>query len=164
MIMENEQLKLEKYKIAVEQVKYESELLWQIMNVYMLSNSVFIGLIANSLNSDIISDEWRPTYLIFGGLGVLIAVAWLGAFLRCNKYYHFRMAQAKELEPEDMKLLNDRGERFSNRESVYIGGNSKPFRLEWLADKLKNKLAAQIMIIAFFVVYIGLIIISFPLG
>jgi L-amino acid N-acyltransferase YncA len=50
--MNKDEKEIEKYKIAIDLLKYEGEMLWQIMSAYMIVNTVFLGFISQAAFKD----------------------------------------------------------------------------------------------------------------
>lgn len=103
------------YEMAVQLLSYEGQIAWQ-MNVLFIGLNVGIGTIIQGY-----LDKINTHYILVGAfslVGVIINIAWLGTFRRNNKYYNFRMAQAREAEPEGWRLLSDRGYRFSKGHEI----------------------------------------------
>ncbi len=93
------------YEMAVQLLSYEGQIAWQ-MNVLFIGLNVGIGTIIQDY-----LDKINTHYILVGAfslVGIIINIAWLGTFRRNNKYYNFRMAQAREAEPEGWRLLSDR--------------------------------------------------------
>ncbi|MGN6267227.1 MAG: RipA family octameric membrane protein [Ginsengibacter sp.] len=106
-----------KYESALQLLFYEGQIAWQ-MNLLFIGLNVGIGAI---ISSEL--QEFNPGNLlliIISIIGIIINILWLGTFNRNNSYYHFRMAQAREAEPQNWSLLADRGYRFSKGEAIII--------------------------------------------
>ena len=95
--MDNDEKQFEKYKITIELLKYEGEMLWQIMAAYMLVNTVFLGFISQLAfkQTNDFKPHFQPICFFAGVFGLILIIPWLGTFLRNSDYYHFRMAQSK---------------------------------------------------------------------
>jgi len=106
-----------KYASALDLLFYEGQIAWQ-MNLLFIGLNVGIGTVIGSLLPCVSANKFL--LLIFSIFGIIINVAWLGTFRRNNKYYHFRMAQARESEPTDWKLLRVRGYNFSKGQEITI--------------------------------------------
>lgn len=107
------------YEMALHLLSYEGQIAWQ-MNVLFIGLNVGIGAMMQDYISKI-QENWILVG-IFSLIGVIINFAWYGTFRRNNKYYHFRMAQAREAEPKEWRLLKDRGYKFSKGQLIVIDG------------------------------------------
>ena len=107
----------DKYESAIQLLNYEGQIAWQL-NLLFIGLNIGIGTIISEQLSHFV--KLNPLLIIMGIIGITINIFWLGTFRRNNKYYHFRMAQAREAEPQDWKLLRDRGYRFSKGETIEI--------------------------------------------
>jgi len=123
------------YGHALQLMFYEGQIAWQI-NVLFVGLNIGIGTIIQDKLDKI--TEADPVLLWMSITGILINYYWLGTFRRNNKYYHFRMAQARELEPDSWKLLRDRGYRFSHGAEIDIPIGSIPEVLGDRAHKLST--------------------------
>ncbi len=111
---------LEKYKIAIDFLKFEATTLWQIFNAFFVAHAIFIGFVSTSF---IEGKQQNPIVLLISGfVGLLLAMLWYGTFHANSKWYYFRMnEQAKPAETafieccKDSKwsLLTKDGEKFA---------------------------------------------------
>jgi hypothetical protein len=106
-----------KYQSALSLLFYEGQIAWQL-NILFIGLNVGIGTVISSSLLRIHSD--CILIFVFSLIGILINLAWLGTFRRNNKYYHFRMAQAREAEPKRWQLLSRRGYKFSKGQEIFI--------------------------------------------
>ena len=160
--MDKDELKIEKYKISIELLKYEGEMLWQIMSVYMVINTILLGFISQLAfkNSNEYSPMYHPICFSASVFGLIILLPWLGTFIRNSDYYFFRMAQAKESEPDEWNLLKKDGANFAKGNQVKIEKQS--YQIGRLGRFMKNKQAVYCMIVLFAISYFILIILYGP--
>ncbi|HCT94992.1 MAG: hypothetical protein A2X19_09505 [Bacteroidetes bacterium GWE2_39_28] len=160
--MDKDEMELEKYKIAIDLLKYEGVMLWQIMSAYMIVNTVFLGFISQAAFKDYkdYTFHYDPICFLAGIFGLILIVPWLGTFLRNSDYYHFRMAQSKKVEPDGWCLLRDNGEDFAKGREVQIEG--KRYQIVCLGRLMRNKRAVYWMIALFGIIYSILIILFGP--
>ncbi len=152
--------KIERYKSALELLFYEGQIAWQ-MNILFIALNVGIGTIIGVFLDNDTSNYWPLIILSF--LGSIINVAWLGTFWRNNKYYSFRMAQAREIEPRKWRLVRGRGYRFSKGREIQLdeSGLEKDDRVHQLSRFEKffsNKNAIGVSIGLFIVSFIFLFV------
>jgi len=158
--MDKDEKDIEKYKITLELLKYEGEMLWQILTVYMLVNTIIIGFVSQIKVDNVTIFTFKPILFFAGVFGLLLTLPWLGTFIRNSEYYHFRMAQAKQAEPKDWRLLRDQGQKFAQGDQITI--NNEKFQIICLGKIMRNKRAIYFVICLFALVYFGLIIFFGP--
>jgi len=145
----------DRYRAALEHVRYEGQLLWQIFHAFLLAHTVFLSFLLNSaFRSE--SSGYQPAVFFPGLLGLFLCLPWFASYLRSSAYYKFRMAQAKETEPEDWNIIGGKGERFSRGLPVTIGDEC--YRIHWLGRILRTKRSVPALILAFALAYAGLVI------
>lgn len=150
-----------KYSSALQLLFYEGEISWQ-MNVLFIGLNVGIGTIIGNSLDDI--EKHRYLLSIFSIFGFLINIAWLGTFRRNNRYYHFRMAQARNAEPKEWKLLRKNGYKFSKGVEILIKEkgiekNDQKHKLTSFEKRASNKFAIELSIWLFilgFLIIFGL--------
>ena len=151
--------KLDRHQVAIDWVKYEGDLLWQVFGAFLLAHTVFVAFLLQAvLDKNLPADH--PSGFWAGLMGLVLCLPWFSAYLRSSKYYEFRIAQAKESEPHDWEILRGAGEDFAEGKPVTIGG--KTFQHTLLAHKLRTRLAVPFMIIVFAVVYGAILVASGP--
>lgn len=156
------QKEIEKYSSALSLLFYEGQISWQ-MNLLFIGLNVGIGTIIGSSLTDI--SNCRILLIVFSIFGILINIAWLGTFRRNNKYYHFRMAQARNAEPTKWKLLRKKGYRFSKGNEIIIRDkglepNDKKYKLTPFERRASNKLAIELAIWLFILGFVILFFLS----
>lgn len=144
----NQKPNVDKYQSALELLFYEGQIAWQ-MNLLFIGLNVGIGTIIATPLLQMNKYDWFLG--VFALIGLLVNIAWLGTFKRNNKYYHFRMAQAREAEPKDWQLLSIRGYKFSKGQEIIIKGKGIEnkdvhHKLSWFENKLSNKYSIQLAI------------------
>lgn len=149
---------LDRYKIAVDLLMYEGEMLWQIMNTFMVANTIYVGFVAMSFDAELAFKACNPTYMVVAIVGLLISFAWRGTFKRNSNYYKFRMAQVKEFEPSDTRLFGRKGYLFAEGRKVKIGRHT--YQNKCLANFMRNKRAGNILIWTFIGIYLLLLLSS----
>ena len=153
----NEQkYKLEKFGVALKHAEFASEQLWHIFQIFILAHTIFILFLGNIILSQKGESALDKSYLVSVLLiGILMCFMWLGTYFRTRGYYDFRLAQASEIEPKELKLLRDRGHRFAEGECIEIEGVH--FRMGFWARWLRMKWTMPVFITTFFVFYIILL-------
>lgn len=155
--MEDQQIQLERYKIAVEKVRYEGKLGWDNFRTFLIAHSIFIGFLLKDVfeSQDIYSIESFCVSLI----GIWLCIAWWATKKRNHVYYIFRMAQARELEPDGWNYFKEKGQKFSDGKSVEIQGEC--YQISKLGQKLRKPAATMSILGIFFIVYLCIAIVSF---
>ncbi len=118
-----------RYKIALENLRYQGQLLWTIMGIFLIAQSVILQSILGDFSS--INSFWGSV------IGMLLSIMWILIFHRNMDLFILRMAQAKDVEPPDWNLLNGAGENFSNGKQVNIGG--KPYHMSLLGNIIRTQ-------------------------
>lgn len=139
---------LEKYKIALDFLKFEATTLWQIFNSFFIGSTIFISILGTLLKN---YTENYGLFLIVGVIGFLITVLWFGTFRRNAHWYHFRMKQAKKAEEDYTNSINDQEWYLLNRSANYFADGSK-------IEGFKNNIAGYVMIVIFMLIYVSLIV------
>jgi len=157
--MDVDEKQIDKYMAALQLLFYEGEIAWQ-MNLLFIGLNVGIGTIIGDSLKCIHGNTLLLS--IFSIFGLIINISWLGTFRRNNKYYHFRMAQARNSEPKSWKLLRKRGYKFSK--GIEIVFEKKGLDLKDTTHKLmrfermaSNKRAIEIAIWIFIIGFITLL-------
>src|SRR5690349_3000755 len=123
----------QQYQAALEHLKFEGELLWQIFGAFLLAHTVFMAFLLQVLNKPLPANH--PGGFWGSLVGLLLCLPWYSSFLRNSAYYDFRMAQARAAEPPTWHLLREAGQQFAEGECVTVDG--KHHRQPWLARKLR---------------------------
>lgn len=149
------------YGHALDLLRYEGEMLWVILSACMVVNVLIVGFIAQTIaDKDYCYFKGSLPCIAGAFLGIVLSIAWYGTFLRNSQYYHFRMAQAKQLENKNYPLLRKKGYKFSKGQKVFVGKQS--FQLTGLSQYMQNKYAGHILIIGFVIIYILIILFCWP--
>jgi hypothetical protein len=161
--MEKNEKKIRRYESALNLLFYEGQIAWQLNIVFIALNAGLATLTNTSLSNGIC--HFNGLLLSSSIIGVLINLLWFGTFQRNNKYYNFRVAQAREIEPIEWKFLSDRGYKFSKGKKIEINGKEiEPkdvkHKLNIFESLVSNKNAIKAVILLLSLVYVILIIIS----
>lgn len=155
---------VKKYEAALSLLFYEGQIGWQMNVVFIAINAVIINLLLKDKN------QFDNIYsIILGAIGLIISIIWLFTFKRNSRYYHFRMAQAREAEPEEWKLLSERGFDFSKGKSIIIEkgvdlenySKDKFHKLTLFEKKAKNKYSMLLVLWFSILLYLYLTLYSF---
>jgi hypothetical protein len=145
----------DRYAHALEQVRYEGQLLWQIFGAFLLAHTVFMAfLLQSAFNSE--TPGYQPAVFFPGLVGALLCLPWFAAYTRSSDYYIFRMAQAKAVEPKGWNLVAGQGEEFSDGKPVNV--DSKTYRVNPLGRILRTKRSVPLLIIIFLATYLALVV------
>lgn len=145
-----------RYESALQLLFYEGQISWQ-MNVLFVGLNIGIGtILQNKLEN---FSSFDTLTIIMSIIGLMINLSWLGTFMRNNKYYEFRMAQARNAEPTSFKLVNTDGFNFSQGRPVTIPGQGD-YKLNWIERMSRNKNSILVAITCFISGFIILLILS----
>ncbi|MES2654266.1 MAG: hypothetical protein V4620_01685 [Bacteroidota bacterium] len=152
-LLEKEKKDEGKYEAALNLLFYEGQIAWQ-MNILFVALNVGIGTIIGDFLFDL--NTHYKLLSVFSFAGIFINIAWLGTFKRNNKYYHFRMAQAREAEPKSWELLRARGYNFSKGHEIIIASEEieskdKSHQLTSFEKRYSNKRAIEFAIWIFII-------------
>lgn len=147
----------EAYGYALQLKFYEGQISWQMHLLFIALN---VG-IATLLGDGLSKNPKLGFFAVFLSLsGIIINILWLGTFKRNNRYYEFRMAQARNLEPANYNLVNGRGHHFSKgletRFPTVDGTAWEVYRLSSFEKFCSNKLAILLCIWIFIIGFIFL--------
>ena len=148
--MEDQEIQFERYKIAVEQVRYEGKLGWDNFRTFLIVHTIFIGFLAKDVFER--QDTYSVDSLFTSIIGILLCIPWFATKIRNDSYYEFRMAQARELEPDAWSYFKGKGQEFSAGKYVKI--QDKSYQIPKLGRVITKPLATEIIIWTFLVVYI----------
>jgi hypothetical protein len=138
--MKDENTEIQRYKLAVEQVRYEAYLAWQNFSTYLIVHAILMAFLLR-YSFDYESLRSNISVLIASLVGLLLCVPWRTTSLRNSAYHSFRMAQARELEPEGWNYICGRGQEFALGSSVKADGDDH--RIPWLGRVLRRPTAAK---------------------
>ncbi|GGH14742.1 hypothetical protein FAZ19_07205 [Sphingobacterium alkalisoli] len=152
---------LQKYENSLQLVFYEGQISWQ-MNVLFVGLNIGIGTILQSKLENF--DRLGTLTVVLSIIGLIINTFWLGTFFRNNRYYEFRMAQARSAEPEQFNLVNGAGFKFSNGQKITFPATSSveksKHKLSSFEQLCSNKMAILVSIICFLGGFLFLLIAS----
>jgi len=158
--MNDESKSMDSYTNALEQVRYEGQLLWQIFSAFLLAHTVFLAFLLQTAFGSGRMNSYHPGVFLASVVGGLLCIPWAASYSRSSDYYTFRMAQAREAEPTGWNLLKGEGEQFSAGRSVKIG--TQTHRVSWLGRVLRTKRSVPLLIAFFALVYLGIFALSGP--
>jgi hypothetical protein len=152
---------LERYKVAIEHVRYEGQLLWQIFGSFLLTHTIFMAFLLQAAtgNAQIIP-SYRLGMFIASIAGMVLCIPWAGSYARSSAFYIFRMAQARQVEPKDWTLVGKDGENFSSGNIVILG--AEQYQIFWLARIFRTQRSVPFLIFFFFLIYLAFFILSGP--
>lgn len=158
--MSNDSEKIQEYLSALEHVRYEGQLLWQIFGAYLLAHTVFLAFLLHAIFAAGSVVQWRIATFIAGVIGLLLCVPWMASYLRSSAYYVFRMAQARAKEPSGWNLIGGDGKDFAAGKRVTVDGES--YQIPGIAQVLRTKRSVPLLVAVFAVVYLGVAVASAP--
>jgi hypothetical protein len=75
---------------------------------------------------------------------------WFATHSRISSYFDFRLAQAREAEPEEWPLLGGVAEQFAHGLVVHLG--ERHHQIAW-AGRWSARTASRLLIVVFFISY-----------
>ena len=118
-IEKNLEERMKLYELAHAAVLSEANVLWNSSQVFLVANSFLAGFIGTNLTGFSIHTNTIGIFLL-SVLGITISTLWFLSYGRTSKYYKFRIAQAREREPEGWMLLNGDAKEFSEGGTIEI--------------------------------------------
>jgi hypothetical protein len=135
---------------AMNLVINESDNLWQISNIFLIGNSLIAAIISDNL-FDKTESPWGIVSIAL--IGLIITIIWLFSIERSRKYYLFRIAQARQREPEKWMLMNGDVEHFSEGLTVEMKGKKYNRGI----GIFSNIVLVRAVVIVFIVFFVGVI-------
>jgi len=157
--MNDDNPNIQSYLVAIEHARYEGQMLWQIFTAFLLAHTVFLAFLLQTAFVQQVG-MFRPGVFIAGIVGLLLCIPWIATYQRSTAYYRFRMAQAREAEPTNYRLLKGVGEEFSTGKKVKV--DQALHQLGWLARKLNTSRSIPALIVVFALVYLSVLFTSGP--
>ncbi|MFA6376885.1 MAG: hypothetical protein WCX69_05815 [Candidatus Paceibacterota bacterium] len=126
---------IEKYKAAVELIKYYNDNLRRSISDFILAHTILFAFILTK----VFDKDARPSisFLIVALFGFFLCVVWYGSATRFRAHRDLRFAQARAAEPEGWDLITGTGKDFSDGKQVRIGG--KIFKMDWLSREIDRR-------------------------
>lgn len=135
--MNQEEEKIEKYKVATELIKYYNDNLRRSISDFILIHTILLGFILVKA-FDRSQDSHEILFLFLLSLfGFILCWFWYGNCERARCHRALRFAQAGAAEPEEWSLIAGFGKRFSEGKVVEIGG--KRYCIGWLGRVIHNR-------------------------
>ena len=159
MLSENIDNEISKYQAALEIFKVEGQLLWQRFGTFLLIHTVILAFILKAVFEQ--SYLFYPNQSLFatGVLGIILCILWTLTNSRAWQTSDFRTAQLFNSEPSNWNLIAGHGKEFADGKRVVIG--SKDYQMNFLG-KIPQKKVFNAVIGLFFLVYIVIILLSWP--
>lgn len=152
----------ELYERTQETVFHEAQVLWQTSAVFLTANTILFGFIASQIFSNYNQQLLVKTnygLMTISILGLIICFIWFVSSRRIGHYYRFRIAQARQREPEGWNLYSGDGQNFSEGSRIKI--DDEVHSLEF-GRLLKNNDIPAYVICLFVVCYILVVLITGP--
>lgn len=111
------------YNIAIQQVRYEGQVLWQRFSAFLWPHTIFLAFVLNSAAAHRFA-VYSPGVFWPSVIGLPLCLPWLAVYERSAAYYNFRIAQARAVEPPGWQLLGGTAQDFSAGTSVSVNGKS----------------------------------------
>lgn len=172
---------IEQYKSAVKLMSYDGSIMWNIMQVFLLPQSIILtyllttpfaravmrtidnarGVYANAENIGPLLLKWNPQIFFIALFCFVLCIPW---FFLCNRSiasYDFSAINARYLEPEGWKVIGGERTRYFKGKRVKIGRES--LKLKW-HSRIKIRRTSTIIIGVFVTTFLALAVVSSPLS
>lgn len=149
----------ERYKCFLEQMRYDGEFLWSTFGAFLLPQTVFLGFLLSVGFGEENPIGWSLGLFIAALVGVVLSIVWIATFRRSMAYYHFTVAQVREVEPPGWDLFKGRREKFRDGYPVKIDGCC--YQTKGLL-RIKVRWAIQFVIYTFIGTYVIVAILRGP--
>jgi hypothetical protein len=147
------------FKVALETMRYEGTLLWQIFNAFLLIHSVMTAFLFQSVFA-MQEAKWVTVTCLAATGGLALCVPWWASYLRNAAHYRYHLARARVLEPPEWHIYGGLGRDFSCGKKVTI--DKETYHLPWLARRVRSGRMMPPVILLFTIVYISIIGYSGP--
>jgi hypothetical protein len=151
--------KQELFKTALETMRYEGALLWQIFNAFLLIHTVFVGFLVQK-EIAFSSLTFRPGVFLGSIVGLTLCVPWWASYARNVAHYRYHLAKVRELEPSGWHLYGGDGKAFSSGSHVIVSG--EPHTLGRFANRVRSGRMVPPVIMTFCIVYTVILIVTGP--
>jgi len=127
--------KIEKYKAAMELIKYYNDNLRRSVSDFILAHTILFAFILTK----VFDREARPSFsfLIVSIFGFFLCIVWYGSATRFRAHRDLRFAQARAAEPEGWGLITGIGKDFSDGKEVSLG--EKKYKMDWLSREIDRR-------------------------
>lgn len=138
------------YRVALETMRYEGNLLWQIFVAFLIIHTVFISFLFQSLLV-LSAYGFYPGRFFAAVGGLALCVPWCASYSRNAAHYRYHLAKVRLAEQEGWHLYSGCGREFSAGKRVQVG--SEVHQLGWLACRVKSGRMIPPVIVTFVVFY-----------
>lgn len=148
--MDQKEGQIEKYKAAVELIKYYNDNLRRSISDFILAHTILFAFI---LTKNFDAQTVRPNGMFFwvSFFGFVLCLFWYGNCARFRSHRDLRFAQARAAEPEGWNLISGAGKNFSSGKQVVVGGEKIKMSLP---GRLVDKIDIFILCLGFAVIYL----------
>jgi hypothetical protein len=149
------------YEMAINLWIFQAEQGWARFNIMLFVNSIILGIIGLFITDSNPKSLWLLPLLAI--VGLLLCVIWFLFMKRETEYAYYYIRSARELEE---KYLSDtvktvsRGRLLAEGHEVTIETSDEPtsqVRMSWLAQRLRARSAATVVVVVLVVLYIATI-------
>ena len=153
----NKREEKEIYEKAHSTVLNETHTLWHLSQVFLVANTFLAGFIGTNFN-EINTNSNNVGFFLISIIGFIVSVLWLLSYSRISNYYKFRIAQAKQREPEGWMLYKEDAYFFSEGIKIQIDDRSYGLGI----GKLSNLWILNLLPVVFIIFYCIVGYMSFP--
>lgn len=158
--------KINLYKLALSNAMNEGHILWQSSQSFLLANTIITGFISQAVfdNNHELILKYNLGIFFLAIVGLLITLLWYGSYERRSNYYKFRIAQARQREPDNWNLVRGDGKYFAEGDSIEmtVDGNKEKYNLGIFGSIAITSTVMRVFICIFAILFCGTIIISGP--
>ena len=156
----------EHYKLLYNLVLHESNAVWNTGQLFLIANTFLAAIIGTNFPNFSNTPDWNKELIfwLLSLLGFLISVLWFFSFNRTKKYYHFRMAEAKEKEKElqDINIFSGSAENLAYGGVIKSNKEKYDLKVFFRLLNLSSLKIVNIVIIIFIIFYFFICIYFFP--
>jgi hypothetical protein len=158
--------KIRLYDLALNNAINEGRILWQSSQAFLVANTVIAGFISQTIFNDNHELIFKSNLGIFflAIIGLLLTILWYGSYERRSNYYKFRVAQARQREPDNWNLVRGDGKYFSEGDTIEItvDGDKEKYNLGIFGKIAITNIVMRIFIVIFLILFLCAIVISGP--
>lgn len=141
--------RIEKYKIAVEFIKYYNDNLRRSISDFILAHTILFAFILTK--SFDYPQEPHKMFFFISLFGFFLCVIWYGNCVRFRSHCDLRFAQARAAEPEGWNLIAGVGKDFSDGKKVEVGARN--YQMDFIG-RVIDKNDIKLLVWGFAMIYL----------
>lgn len=134
--------------------------LYQVSQVFILTNTVILGFVLPKIidNNGNIVVKFSSGYFLLSLVGLTVSFLWFLSYRRISKYYNFRLAQLRALEPNGWNIYAGDGFNIASGKDVTISG----YKYQMKYSLSNNKVIVPTIILLFILIHSFVLFCTFP--